>query len=176
MNQEFFQIKNDGMFFDVGTDASLAGVLETVREKKIRIKLDLGDPKTGKSWNETWGVTGYVGRTTGRIKSPILVFNKRAMGGGLILTKNVLAVYTSAGHKLIWENPKAKVLRAFPGAQAFLEEDPSYGSKTWVVWDDTVEQGLNPPLGFGLTAEMAWNNASTNSRVKERLSAQPVHA
>ena len=56
---------------------------------------------------------------------------------------------------------KETVLKAFPGAVAFLDED--WG--VWSIYDDTVEKGLNLTLGEGATDEEAWEKASKNPRV-----------
>jgi hypothetical protein len=68
-----------------------------------RIIVDYGDIKTGKSWGETYDVSGYVGRSTGSIKVPLLVHNSRSLGGGAMLDHCILTVKTSAGKQLLYK-------------------------------------------------------------------------
>ena len=55
-----------------------------------RVRLFLGDPETGRDWGEENDVTGYVGRSTGPSKVPLLLATRRSMGGGAILVDCVL--------------------------------------------------------------------------------------
>jgi len=76
--------------------------LNRARENRIRIVVDYGDVKTGESWGEQYDIVGYVGRSTGRIKVPLLVFNSRSLGGGAMLDHCILTVKTSAGKRLLY--------------------------------------------------------------------------
>jgi len=101
----------NGTSYDEGTSLEVMRVLEYARINQTRIKLDLGDTDTLTSWNEACDTVGYVGRSTGKNKVPILVYNERSMGGGAILTKCILAIshankknggylYKKAGYKI----------------------------------------------------------------------------
>ncbi len=61
-------------------------------QNRIRLRVDYGDIKTGKSWNEIHGVCGYVGRSTGKFKIPILMYNKISWGGSTILDHCVVKI------------------------------------------------------------------------------------
>lgn len=43
-------------------------------------------------WNEQFDVTGYVGRSTGPIKVPLLIHNRRSLGGPAILDHCIIGV------------------------------------------------------------------------------------
>lgn len=94
----------DGTSYPVNTPDRVVDVLERCRRLNIRITVDYGDTDTGRSWNELFDVTGYVGRTTG-IKSPILVYNKRSRGGGLILCDCIIKIVTSKGKTVLYQHP-----------------------------------------------------------------------
>lgn len=79
-------------WYNINTDDKVIEVLERLRDSGIRITLDYGNVETGESWNDTYDITGYVGRSTGRVKIPILVHNKRSMGGSAILTDCILSI------------------------------------------------------------------------------------
>lgn len=82
----------DGTAFEKLTNDKVIHKLNRLIHKDTRIKIVLGDPFTGKSWNETHDTTGYVRRSSGKLKVPILLYNKRSYGGGAILTANILQI------------------------------------------------------------------------------------
>jgi len=50
----------------------------------IRIRVCYGDAKTGKDWEERFGVCGYIGRSTGRVKIPLMISKINSLGGSAI--------------------------------------------------------------------------------------------
>lgn len=96
------KIRNGTTYHDE-TPETLINVLETCRNHRIRVVLDYGDTETGKSWGDIYDVTGYIGRSTGTKKIPILVFNSRSLGGGAILDHCILSVKTSKGKRVLWQ-------------------------------------------------------------------------
>lgn len=85
----------NGTSYSKDTSDKVIEVLERARANRTRITLDYGDVVTGKSWEECYDITGYVGRSTGSIKIPILVFNTRSMGGGSILDNRIIKITES---------------------------------------------------------------------------------
>ena len=81
-------------FYHNDTNSDVIKVLEQVRQDHTRIQLDLGDAKTGRDWNEVHDITGYVGRSMGPKKIPILVYNSRSFGGGAILDHCIVKFVT----------------------------------------------------------------------------------
>lgn len=67
--------------------------LARARGASARIRIYSGDPKTGRAWGDV--ESGRVGRTTGMIKSPILVYNHRSYGGGIISSSVVKVEYAN---------------------------------------------------------------------------------
>lgn len=94
----------DGTFFHVETPIELCHVLNRARENRTRIIVDYGDVETGKSWGETYDIAGYVGRSTGSIKVPLLVHNSRSLGGGAMLDHCILTVKASRGGALLYRH------------------------------------------------------------------------
>ena len=86
-----YQIVN-GTHYHVETPSEVVRVLEGVRHDRRRIRLVLGDPKTGQDWNKQHDVTGYVGRSMGPIKVPLLIHNRRSFGGPAILDHCVIGI------------------------------------------------------------------------------------
>lgn len=82
----------DGTSYSHDTPQAVIDVLERARTTRIRIRVVYGDRKTGRSWEECHDVSGYVGRSTGQSKIPLLCHNARSMGGGGMLDDSVIAI------------------------------------------------------------------------------------
>lgn len=57
-----------------------------------RVRIWYGDTETGRSWNEEYNVTGYISRSTGNIKIPILINNSRSYGGESLLDDCIIRI------------------------------------------------------------------------------------
>lgn len=102
MEQSQYVVIN-GTSYELGTDSAIIKVLEEARKSRQRIRIFLGDPLTGECWPEEYDIMGYVGRSYGSAKIPLLVNNKRSMGGSGILTKNIVRI--TIDHVTVYENP-----------------------------------------------------------------------
>lgn len=89
----------NGTFYHEETPDEVVEVLERARENRTRLTLDYGDVKTGKTWGEENDIHGYIGRSTGRIKIPLLIYNTGSTGGGAILDHCIIGIYTSKGKR-----------------------------------------------------------------------------
>lgn len=96
----------NGIFYHAQTNQSVIDALESSRNKRQRIIVDYGDTETGKSWNEQFDITGYIGNSTGRIKIPLLIHNSRSMGGGALLDDCIIKISTSTGKRVLYQHPK----------------------------------------------------------------------
>ena len=92
--------------FDSKTPQAVIDILLRCMRDKTRIVVDYGDVETGRSWNEEFDICGYVGRSTGTIKIPLLVYNKRSMGGGALLDSAIIKISESKGKKVLYQHPK----------------------------------------------------------------------
>ena len=90
----------NGTSFDISTNQDVINVLERCRQNRTRIKLDYGKVETGESWGEIFDVTGYVGRSNGGIKIPLLIYNSRSYGGGAILDHSIIQIKESRGGRV----------------------------------------------------------------------------
>ena len=78
-------------YFDPGTDAKAARVLESCRTHERKVRLILGDTSTGEPWLEEHDVIGRIGRSTGSLKVPLLI-EPGEHGGSAILCACLLAI------------------------------------------------------------------------------------
>jgi len=96
----------NGTSYNINTNDVVIRILEDCRVNRTRIVLDYGDIKTGESWGEVCDITGYVGRSAGTKKVPILVYNSSSFGGGEILTHCIIGIKTSKGKRVLYNLKK----------------------------------------------------------------------
>lgn len=101
-------VKVNGTSYRSTTPREIIDVLESARLNNIRIELEYGVIETGQSWGEVCGIQGYVGRSTGTVKIPILVYNKRSIGGGGILDNHIVRIRTTRGKKVLYQHHSYK--------------------------------------------------------------------
>ena len=93
-----------GTCFCEATPEPVVDRLEDARINKYRIRIFLGNPKTGRDWGEENDVTGYVGRSGGTIQVPLLIANRRSTGGGAILDECIVKIMV--GRRTVFQVPK----------------------------------------------------------------------
>ena len=94
--------------FHEATNENIRAIIEQLRQSKTRVRLFLGNTETGHAWPEEYGVTGYIGRSTGTQKVPLLIHNKSSLGGGAILDDCIVAIVTTAG-QCLYKHPSFSV-------------------------------------------------------------------
>ena len=95
----------NGTSYDVRTPNEVVAILENARQSRTRLHVSLGDTETGHDWLEENDVYGFVGRSTGTIKIPLLVHNRRSLGGPGLLDHCIVRIRTSSGGRLLWQHP-----------------------------------------------------------------------
>jgi hypothetical protein len=83
-------------------EACLAACTGT--RERVGVRLFLGDPETGRDWGEGNDVCGYIGRSMGRIKVPLMLATRHSTGGPAILTGNVLRILVNG--REVYRHPK----------------------------------------------------------------------
>ena len=95
----------NGTSFDERTPDEVIRVLESARQNRTRLHISLGDTSNGKDWLEEFESHGYVGRSMGPVKVPLLVANRRSLGGGAILDHCIVRIRESAGGRVLYRHP-----------------------------------------------------------------------
>lgn len=85
------------------TSDDVVRILEWARCLRVRVRIELGDTKTGRAWEDS--EVGYIGRSTGRVKVPLVLHNSRSHGGPSLLDHCVLRISESKGGKLLYQHP-----------------------------------------------------------------------
>jgi hypothetical protein len=95
----------NGTTYHEETPDEVIRVLENARQNRTRLHISLGDQQTGRDWLEEFETHGYVGRSMGPIKVPLIVANRRSLGGASILDHCIVRIRTSAGGRVLWQHP-----------------------------------------------------------------------
>lgn len=133
-------LKYKGVYYSEGTPDDVIYSLQRAREDHSRIRIWLGYLTDGLAWNEENDVIGYVGTTTGRIKSPILVYKQTSYGGGLISTNHILRIdeifYKTTLYQAKNFHTDKFYIRETPKDDAFY--DVNYAFQLYTKLNDTL--------------------------------------
>ena len=96
----------NGTTFHDETPIAVCNILNDAISSRLskRIRIFFGDRETGKDWNEFYDNIGYVGRSTGLIKIPLMIHNTRSTGGGAILDHCIVKI--TVDKKTVYQHPK----------------------------------------------------------------------
>lgn len=98
----------NGTHYHGETPDDVIAVLERARKSRTRLHLSFGYNNTipGLDNLSEFETYGYISRTMGPLKCPIIVHNSRGIGGGMISTQLIVRIQTS-NHKLeLWRHPQ----------------------------------------------------------------------
>lgn len=93
-----------GCYYHDTTAPEVVELLEAAKASGSRVRLFLGDVKTGKQWMDEFGVCGTVGQSTGPHAIPLLICNSRSLGGGGILTDCIIRLIINGRER--YRHPK----------------------------------------------------------------------
>ena len=82
----------DGTSFHIETPDEVVRVLQEAINQTYRMRIFYGDPETGRDWCEEHGMIGYVRRSNGRIKVPILLYRRDTMGAPAIMDHRIVKI------------------------------------------------------------------------------------
>lgn len=84
----------NGTAYHEETPESIIEIIEEAMksQRTICLRFCFGDTDTGKDWCEENDTIGYLGRSTGEIKVPLLLKNSRSSGGGSLLDHCIVKI------------------------------------------------------------------------------------
>ena len=113
----------NGTTFHDETPITVCNILnDAISSRRLkRIRIFFGDKETGKDWNEFYDNIGYVGRSTGLIKIPLMIHNTRSTGGGAILDHCIVKI--TVDKKTVYQHPKYHCPIVIKGCSVIDTED-----------------------------------------------------
>lgn len=96
----------NGTSYDERTSPEVIKVLEAARQNRTRLHVSFGDVTTGLDWLDEFSSHGYIGRSMGPTKIPLLIANRRSTGGPGLLDHCIVRIRTSSGGRLLHRHPK----------------------------------------------------------------------
>ncbi len=97
----------NGTSYDVRTPNEVVRILGQARQNRTRLHVSLGEtegPESGRDWLEENDVYGFIGRSTGSVKIPLLIHNRRSLGGPGLLDHCVVRIrYTTGRRAVVWQ-------------------------------------------------------------------------
>lgn len=96
--------EHNGTFYNKDTSDKIISILESIRRNRTRVRFYWGDVETGKDWGDEFYVRGTIGRSMGPVKIPILIYNRRSLGGTAILTDCIVKITTTKGNHTIYQH------------------------------------------------------------------------
>lgn len=114
----------NGTSYHIGTSDEIIRILERMREQHVRLLLDYGDTETGQSWGEFHDVAGYIGRSMGPTKIPLLIYNERSQSGGGVLDDCIVQILTSRDRREIYKHPTYKLPKKDYALSVDVSEEP----------------------------------------------------
>lgn len=141
-------------YFDPGTDAKAAKILESCRTHRQKIRLILGDTCSGEPWLGEHDVVGRIGRSMGTLKVPLLI-EPDAQGGSAILCACILAIVDwASGHFLYRHSAYRKAdLRIKPSSDIERPWDVLQGEEVVSSFNDIGKAGAYVAFMRGATIE-----------------------
>jgi len=126
----------NGTTYHSDTDPRVIEILEDARQARLsdhycRLRISYGDPHTGKPWGNIdlggYSDLGYIGRSSGTIKVPLMLPLRSSRGGGAILDHKIVRIEHSsrrAGGVLYESKPRQVRQSADPADESmFSVED-----------------------------------------------------
>ena len=93
----------DGTYYHSETPIKVRALLTTLMEFRTRVRLYQGNLETGIDWLEENDASGYIGRSMGPLKVPLLLPMKRSSGGGAILDHCIIRMLIEG--REVWRAP-----------------------------------------------------------------------
>jgi hypothetical protein len=95
-----------GTWFSPDTPVRVREVIESARQKGMRLRLFYGDDVTGRDWMEEFDVVGTIGRSTGAMKVPLIIASERSHGGPAILDDRIVRIIRTSDKRELYRHPQ----------------------------------------------------------------------
>lgn len=100
-----YKKSESGTCYSIETSDQVISVLDSLN-RGTRVRVWYG--KDGISWDEENDACGYIGRSTGIVKIPLLVNNNRSLGGGALLDSSIIKIVRTEDKRTLYAHPNFK--------------------------------------------------------------------
>lgn len=90
-NGRHYKVYN-GTWYCLDTPDRVIQILDGAMKNHERIRIFYGNTETGRDWMEIYDTIGYVSRSCGNVKIPLLIKNSRSIGGTGILDDSIVKI------------------------------------------------------------------------------------
>lgn len=95
----------DGTSFHKDTPMAVCQILnDAMKNRSQKIRIFYGDTETGRDWNEAYDIFGYIGRSMGPVKIPLMIYSHRSGGGPGILDHCIVRI--TIDKRNVYRHPK----------------------------------------------------------------------
>jgi hypothetical protein len=95
--------------FHKDTPERVKELLKLLNFSRRRVRIWYGDKETGRAWNEERHVTGTIGRSSGYSKIPLMIPNRRSLGGPALLDDCIIRIDDINDRKTLYRHPNFHV-------------------------------------------------------------------
>ena len=92
----------NSMWYENDTPDEVIHAINWLHRHKIRVRIFSGDIVTGRDWLSEFQTTGTIGKSTGSIKIPLMIYNSRSLGGGAIMTNAIVKITAASGGRHVY--------------------------------------------------------------------------
>jgi hypothetical protein len=105
----------NGTAYHTSTPDVVVNIIEAARGslRNTRLRFCYGSVETGKDWGEIHDTTGYIGRSTGSIKIPLLIPRSNSIGGPGLLDHCIVKIEQKdrdGSYREVYRHPKYHVV------------------------------------------------------------------
>jgi hypothetical protein len=93
------------MTFKESTHPQIKELLTLLNHSRRRVRIWYGDTETGRSWNEEYHVMGEIGRSSGLAKIPLMIGNRRSLGGPSVLDHCIIRIDDTNARRTLYTHP-----------------------------------------------------------------------
>lgn len=90
---------------DEGTLPEVGKILEHLLAQRVRCRIWYGNTETGLAWPDEYDVTGYIGRSTGTRRVPLMIHDTTSIGGGALMTAKILRIDVIWSRQTLYKHP-----------------------------------------------------------------------
>lgn len=136
----------EGTSFHKDTPMAVCNILNrAINNRSQKIRIFYGDTETGRDWNESYDTFGFIGRSLGPSKIPLMIYSHRSMGGPGILDHCIVRI--TIDKEDVYRHPSYRCAIERKGNEIYNESGKcifrAENEKTAIRWFDFFQGKRN---------------------------------